>query len=102
MGMLRGEMGQLGRGSHRRGGMTSTPGNEEQIPSELLMDMVRDLNCNNSYKELYNLWFNRLVNYLHACCNDWDLSEDIAQETLLGVYVKRDTWLSGGAWAEKE
>ena len=45
-----------------------------------------------SYTELVNRYKNKIINFTFRYLGDYDSAEDITQETLLKLYIKKDSY----------
>ena len=45
-----------------------------------------------SYTELVNRYKDKIINFIYRFMGDLDASEDLAQETFLKVYIKKDSY----------
>tara|TARA_B100001750_G_C15502060_1_gene597895 strand:+ start:492 stop:1067 length:576 start_codon:yes stop_codon:yes gene_type:complete len=46
----------------------------------------------NSYTELVNRYKDKIINFTFRYLGDYDLAEDISQETFLKLYIKKDSY----------
>tara|TARA_R110000868_G_scaffold1647_4_gene13283 strand:- start:938 stop:1513 length:576 start_codon:yes stop_codon:yes gene_type:complete len=56
----------------------------------LLLDSLKNGN-ERAYKNLYDIYYSGLVVYCYNLTNDQDRAEDIVQQTLVKIWIKRET-----------